>query len=275
MNLKKYIKAILIKNNIIRSRILLENKILFNKNITTTVGTIRTINDQDDAWFCELSKHHNNIIDVGCNIGFMGIIAKLKHPDSKLIMIDPNPLALELAFKNMMKNKLTSNVNFINAFVGDKIGEDVKFYALTTDQSGSMYKGSAQSAAMVNSFYFIQSTTINQICEQNNFTPDFIKVDVEGAESLVLSGSSEIALKYKPIFLVEMHAPEEMPMHKNATLVLEWCKDLDYTPYYMTNHTILSNASEIAHRGKCHLLLIPKGTNYPIYLKKISQGSLI
>jgi FkbM family methyltransferase len=273
--LKKFIKAILLKNNIVRSRILFENNILFNKNITTIVGTIRAINDQDDAWFCELSKHHHNIMDIGCNVGFMSIIAKLNNPNSKIILVDPNPQALELAFKNMLKNKLTSNVNFINAFVGDNTTEDVKFYSLTTDQSGSIYKGSAQSAAMVNSFYYVQSTTINQICEQNNFKPDFIKVDVEGAESLVLLGSSVIALKYRPIFLVEMHAPEEMPMYKNATLVLDWCKGVDYTPYYMANHTILSNPSEIAHRGKCHLLLIPKGTDYPIYLKNISQGSLI
>jgi len=257
MNLKKYVKAVLLRNKIWKPRTVLEKSKLFGKDLITTRGTIRLNNDKDDAWFYELAKNMNNILDIGCNIGFMGILAKIANPGSKLILIDPNPNALEFAFKNLMLNKFTSNVNFINAFVGERGGGDIKFYAITTDASGSMFKGSAQSAAMVNSFYYVQTTTVDEICKQNNFTPDFIKVDVEGAESFVLKGSKETARNHKPVYLVEMHAPEEMPMLKNAELVLTWCKEVNYTAYYMTNHSVLTDSKEIAYRGKCHLFLTP------------------
>ena len=274
MELRKKAKAILSKlvSIIIKVNAKLEKSKLFGFELLTTVGTIREINDKDDAWFYELSKHNSNILDIGCNIGFMGIIAKLANPKTSIIMIDPNPLAMELTFKNMMLNKLTNFVTFINAFVGEKAGVDVKFYALTADQSGSMFKGSAQSAASVNSFFYVQSTTLDKVCLENNFKPDFVKVDVEGAESYVLAGSKEIAINYGPTFLVEMHSPEEMPMLKNAQLVLNWCAQVNYNAYYMTSHQILEKAEDIAHRGKCHLLLLPVNTEYPDYLKSIEQN---
>lgn len=40
----------------------------------------------------------------------------------------------------------------------------------------------------------------------------------------------------------------------------------------MTSHQILEKAEDIAHRGKCHLLLLPVNTEYPDYLKSIEQN---
>jgi hypothetical protein len=87
-----------------------------------------------------------------------------------------------------------------------------------------------------------------------------------------LTGSKEIAIKYGPTFLVEMHSPEEMPMLKNAELVLNWCAQVNYNAFYMTTHQKLDKAEDIAHRGKCHLLLLPFYSEYPEYLKSIEQN---
>lgn len=160
----------------------------------------------------------------------------------------------------------------MNAFVGEKPGEQIKFYAVASDASGSMYKGSAHSAAMVDSFFYVQSTTVDEICRKNNFTPDFIKVDVEGAENFVLNGSKNTAMNSKPLYLVEMHGPEELPMAKNAELVLKWCNEVSYSAYYMTTHQKITGPEEIAHRGRCHLLLLPHGVSYPEYLKQVGEG---
>jgi len=124
----------------------------------------------------------------------------------------------------------------------------------------------------LNSFYFIQSITVDLICKENNFTPDFIKVDVEGAESFVLNGSKETARNHKPVYLVEIPGPEEMPMLKNVELDLTGCKEVNYTAYYMTNHSVLTDSKEIAYRGKCHLFLTHQDSEYPSYLKTIEQN---
>jgi ribosomal protein L11 methylase PrmA len=130
MKFKKKVKAIFSKLGFIRVNAKLEKSKLFGVELLTTVGTIRDINDKDDAWFYELSKHNSNILDIGCNIGFMGIIAKLVNPKTSLIMIDPNPLAMELTFKNMMLNhccpkRFSSITNFID-FTGLKLTSSQK-----------------------------------------------------------------------------------------------------------------------------------------------------
>ena len=38
----------------------------------------------------------------------------------------------------------------------------------------------------------VETDTLNNICSQHNFKPNFIKIDVEGAEYDVLKGASNI-----------------------------------------------------------------------------------
>ena len=64
-------------------------------------------------------------------------------------------------------------------------------------------------------------------------------------------------------------------MLENATEVLNWCNDSSYTAYYLKEHEILYDPQSISHRGRCHLLLLPKGKVYPENLKTISQGAPI
>src|SRR5690606_41695276 len=90
---------------------------------------------------------------------------------------------------------------------------------------------------------------------------------------LVLEGAVKTASHKKAIFFVEMHSPAELPMDKNASLVLQWCESNAYKVYYLKNATELMDAKEIANRGKCHLLLLPEEQPFPEYLKNIKEGS--
>jgi FkbM family methyltransferase len=47
------------------------------------------------------------------------------------------------------------------------------------------------------------------IWQKKQIPPDFIKIDVEGAELYVLRGASEILKRYRPLMLIEVFAPWE------------------------------------------------------------------
>ncbi len=51
-----------------------------------------------------LKENTQNILDVGCGIGVIGIILKKKYPELDVTMIDVNLRALELARKNAKLN---------------------------------------------------------------------------------------------------------------------------------------------------------------------------
>ncbi len=88
-----------------------------------------------------------------------------------------------------------------------------------------MFKGHAETAAALNSFYYTDQLTIDTLTEKVNFIPDLIKIDVEGSESYALEGAKKTASLGKSKFLVEMHSPPELPMSENADRVLKWCKE--------------------------------------------------
>lgn len=249
--------------------------ILGHRELTVSDGTINNNADKDDAWWYALADRYDIIFDIGANVGYSTILACLNKSTKTILLADPNPLALAQAKENLERNGMGVNKHYINAFAGEWKGEQVKFYTLGTGSAGSMFGSHADSAKAVNAWYMVDTTTLDDLVRETGIVPQLVKIDVEAAESYVLKGAIELASQQQAIFMVEMHAPPEMPMLKNAGLVLDWCTANKYNAYYMKKHTLLNDAAQIAHRGRCHLLLLPQGMLYPEFLKTIAEGDNI
>lgn len=273
MKIRKLISAY--KTKWLGSRHQLVTVSLLGKSLTVSNGCINKKADKDDAWWYALASRHDYIFDIGANVGFSTILACIDNPGKQVLLADPNPEALKLAKENLERNGMGGQKIYINAFAGAQAGEQVKFYTLGTGSAGSMYGSHADSARSVNATYMVATTTIDDIVEEQGLVPQLMKIDVEAAESFVLSGSAQLAEKQQTIIMVEMHGPEEMPMERNATLVLDWCNKNNYCAYYMKEHKALLKAGDIAHRGRCHLLLLPEAMPYPDYLNSIKEGDKI
>lgn len=234
-------------------------------------GIYRKNVDMDDAWLFQLTKNAEVFYDLGCNIGYISLVAAIQKNNKMIVAVDPNPEALAKTAQNLIINGYGHKSKFISAFIGDVDGEEVKFYTVGSGEAGSMYANHAQTAAAVNSFYYVKKITIDTIIKQTGIIPNLIKIDVEGAENLALKGAVEIAKKQIAKFIVEMHALPELSMFDSGNFVISWCKKNNYVPYYLNDAVILENATTIASRGKCHLLLLPKEEKYPEYLKNIQQ----
>lgn len=64
-------------------------------------------------------------------------------------------------------------------------------------------------------------------------------------------------------------------MTANAGNVLRWCDELGYAAWYLAKGSRLDTAQQIKDRGRCHLLLQPKGWPYPSWLQGIPQGAAL
>lgn len=271
MHLKKFVSGL--RHKFFGKSEVLEQKIVCGIELQTIKGTVRDKVDQDDAWFFYLAKNNVVIFDIGANVGYTALLALIQDPDKRYILVDPNPLALKNAGKNLALNALGANASYFPAFVSDTQGNKVKFYTIGTGAAGSMFKSHAKTASLMNSYTEVQTVTLDYLSNYYKLEPDLVKIDVEGAEALVLAGATEMALNSQTQFFVEMHALEELTMKENADKVMNWCEKVNYTPWYMTEGKQLIQADMIAHRGKCHLLLLPNDVEYPDYLVKIKQNS--
>ena len=119
----------------------------------------------------------------------------------------------------------------------------------------------------------VPTVSLDALADRYSVVPDFIKIDVEGAEVLVLRGSTNIAAAQQTRFLVEMHSPPELGMLQNAEQVLSWCDQTGYAAWYLAEAERLETAGAIQHRGRCHLLLQPEDWPYPSWLEAIKQSS--
>lgn len=235
-------------------------------------GTIRRLADYDDAWSYALACHSRNAFDVGANIGQTAILILCSKTVEKIVLIEPNPKALSVAAENLFLNNLSANSTFIPAFASDIGGQSIDFWTIGYGAAGSMYKEAATSASTVDSSLKVPTITLDNLSEYYELNPDYVKIDVKGAESKVLRGAIKIASSKICKFLVEMHSTHEMSMNNNASKILDWCNKNKYKAYYLKEHSLLENPEKIEHRGRCHLLLLPEEFDFPIYLKNINQG---
>lgn len=262
-----------IKSRVMHYEPQLERSMLCGFALKTLPGTIRKTTDQDDAWFYYLAQHHPMIFDIGCNVGYTALLAMIQNPDRHYLLVDPNPTALSQAQLNLIGNNLGFKAQYFSGFVSDTQDETVKFYTIGAGAAGSMYASHAESAAAVNSFTQVKTVTLDYLYHYYNIKPDLVKIDVEGAETLVMEGAIRLAKETQCTFFVEMHTVENLGMEKAGQLMIDWCKKNAYKAWYLKDGVELSLAEQIKSRGKCHLLLLPEQQNYPDYLKNIPQGA--
>jgi FkbM family methyltransferase len=236
-------------------------------------GTVREKEDQDDAWWFYLAKNHNTIFDIGCNIGYTAILALLQDQNKQIVLVDPNPEALQKAATNLIQNGLANKAHFMTAFVSDVLDETIKFYTVGSGAAGSMYASHAVTASSMNSYLDVKTVTLDYMYDFYGIQPDLVKIDVEGAETLVMKAAIKLAKETKCTFFIEMHNVEGLGMEVAGDVMVQWCADNNYKAWYLKPEEILSSGKAIATRGKCHLLLLPEEASYPDYLKGIVQNS--
>ena len=138
-------------------------------------------------------KDGDNVIDLGANIGYFTLIlAKLVGPTGKVFAFEPDPRNLALLKKNVEYNnyknviivpKAVSNVNDkCTLYTGQKTFGQNKIYKPKNTKTQKFIPIDSETVRLDD--FFKTNGLLDKI--------SFIKIDVEGAEFLALSGMKEI-----------------------------------------------------------------------------------
>lgn len=138
----------------------------------------------------------SNCIDIGCHKGEVLDLILNYAPKGEHIGFEPIP-----TFYNKLKEKYPSNCSFYNIALSDTEGS-ISFNYVKTNPA---YSGIKQRSYANNNeeieIIKVETKKLDDIL--NNYKPDFIKIDVEGAELQVLKGAINTLTKYKPIVVFE------------------------------------------------------------------------
>ena len=142
----------------------------------------------------------DTVYDIGANLGYVTLaLAKQVGPEGRVIAFEPLPENVGFLRKNVEINQL-KNVRLFDCAVSDRCGESVIRMAENPATASLVWHRSDPSARE----FDIQTVAIDDLIDANEIAlPQFVKIDVEGAEGPVLKGMRRTLAGAKPILFVE------------------------------------------------------------------------
>ncbi len=141
------------------------------------------------------------VFDLGSNCGAsVYVLSAAVGPTGHVVAFEPDPLNREMLLRNVSELAL-ANVEVRDAAVAGTTGQ------LRFNSEGSL--GAALShvvsrAGLANTIE-VTALTLPDACLACGRVPDFIKMDVEGAEEEVLLGAQEWLREHRPRWVIDTH----------------------------------------------------------------------
>lgn len=150
--------------------------------------------------FDKILDNNHSYIDVGAFIGATVLYGA--HLAKRVYALEPDPIAFKELQKNVSLNPLLKEkIILYNKCLYNKT-EKVKF--------GSMTRGGDSVSSLIfadsKTSWVVEGVTIDDFIKENNINDcNFIKIDIEGAEALILPSMKKFLSKNKTELFLSMH----------------------------------------------------------------------
>lgn len=184
--------------------LIFQKKILVKKqlkNLLKKIPIAFTKNQQYDKQTKQVIKkclHTNsNCIDVGCHEGEVLEIMLQHAPEGQHFGFEPIP-----DFFDLLEKKFPPNCHFYKLGLSNEKGTSSFNHVVTNPGYSGMKKRKYDKPNERDTSITIKIDRLENVLPKD-VKIDFIKIDVEGAEWLVMDGAKEIIKKYKPTIVFE------------------------------------------------------------------------
>jgi FkbM family methyltransferase len=146
----------------------------------------------------------DHVIDIGANIGYyLCAAAQVTGEEGKFLAFEPLPSNYELLKQNIdLIPELRHRVQAWPWAIGDSTGT-CDFYESKIPNLGSFFPHEKLEQTRT---ITVQVRRLDDIMEfVEGFRPSFLRMDVEGAELLVLAGARKLMRAYRPAVFIEFH----------------------------------------------------------------------
>jgi FkbM family methyltransferase len=164
-------------------------------------------------------------IDVGANIGYFSLrFGRWVGAGGRVIAIEPEVRNVESLRRRVERAGLAGTVECIQAVAAEQPGE----LRLAVNPT---HPGDHQIAAEGEP---VRAVTLNGLIEGETRPVSLIKIDVQGAESMVLAGARAVLEKDRPALFVEVDDEGLRGFGSSARELFETLAGLGYEPHRLT-----------------------------------------
>ncbi|MGB7220054.1 MAG: FkbM family methyltransferase [Vicinamibacterales bacterium] len=148
--------------------------------------------------------------DIGANHGRMTLLCA-RHGASRVLAVEPSTANIDVLRQHLAANpSLAERIDVLNVAISDHDG-DVELLVNQSDGAVCQIRASgvrAYDSDPATTIATIASHRLDSLAQSRGSAPALVKIDVEGAEALVLEGASRLLATSRPIFIVEVHNVE-------------------------------------------------------------------
>ena len=169
-------------------------------------------------------ERENHCIDGGANQGIFSLsFASVVKDNGKIVAVEPFEYCI-----NILKNNARVN-NFNNIFIEQKVLFSKSGINKKLDYTHGVGGASITRDFGKKKFLNVKTVTIDDLTQIHNIKPNFIKLDIEGAEFEALKGSNETLRICRPQICLEC------THEKDFIKINEFLKIYNYKPFVFIN----------------------------------------
>ncbi len=138
------------------------------------------------------------VLDIGANCGLFSVLTKLRFPSSEIYAFEPSTHLQHVLKRNLAPR----NIHVVNAAVSD-VDDPVELYTNPqSQQTNSILQSSVEAFAKTIVVEQVPAVRLDTFLQEREIPEvDVIKIDVQGAEKLVLNGAKQSLQKTKYLII--------------------------------------------------------------------------
>jgi len=149
--------------------------------------------------FSEIVTEGAVVYDIGAHVGFYTLLAsEIVGQRGKVIAFEPLPQNLHYLNEHLLLNKC-DNVKVIETAVAEESGTAFFTEGISSSMGYLSLAGNIE----------VKKVALDELMLSGKIPPpEYLKIDVEGAEILVLSGAKSLLVRYHPVIFLATHGFE-------------------------------------------------------------------
>lgn len=171
--------------------------------------------------FLALTAGRKRLLDIGALHGVFSLAFAVQDRDRKAVAVDPSPLAFAKLLYNIHKNDLADRVSPFECALSVSVGRIRMSFEWEHAVAASSTPQTAEPVT-------VDKMTADSLCERLGFTPDVVKIDVEGHEVKVMRGLAGILRDARPLLFVELHPQRIRQEGDDAGVLFGLLRDAGY-----------------------------------------------
>lgn len=191
------------------------------------------------------------VFDLGVSYGVMTTcFAAMVGPAGHVHSFEANTSILPMIHQLIAENGFTDRVTLNNNLVTNVSDIEESFYVV---EGFSSVASSANPEVMKIGGvpHTVKTIKLDDYCNIHHVVPNFIKIDIEGAEYVAVDGMSNLLKKHLPILQIEVHGKEISGIGGNLKLLLKTLENYGYHLYDLERGRLTDCLDYLSSHSEC------------------------